>query len=239
MISTELAVLLLGGGLYLLDCVVLLGRGQGLLERATRGWRLRFGSSHFLIRGSPVVLLNPLTPGALALRTLAPFEPRPAGARRPAAVARLLKPLRPLALVQFVLVFVLVPATLVRWPAWPFLVALSLAFLNVALMLATAARRFRRAGLARQPLWSIGFNSIVCLPLSVNLYRRTALAAGIDGDAARLLRLLPRAYRSDARAQLVLQLGEAVQDAEEGSEAHGKLKGLAERLAAAGADERH
>lgn len=239
MVSTELAVLVLGGGLYLLDCVVFLGRGQGILERGGGRWRLLFGSRHFLIRGSPVVLLNPVTPGALALRTLALFESRAMDSRSPSSVARLLSPLRPLALVQFLLVFVLVPATMVRWPGWLFFVALSLSFLNVALMLTLVASRFRKAGLARRPLWSIGFNAIVCLPLSVNLYRRTALAVGIDGDAARLLRLLPPPARRDARSRLILQLGEAVQDAEEDSALHGRLKCLAERLAMAEANERH
>jgi len=240
MISTELAVLVLGGGLYLLDCVVLLGRGQGILERTGGGWRLWFGSRHFLIRGSPLVWLNPVTPGILALKTLPLFESGSTGLdKRPSRVVRLLRPLQPMALAQFLLVFVFVPVTMVRWPGWLFLVALALAFLNVGLMLAWLAWRFRKAGLARRPLWSIGFNSIVCLPLSVNLYRRAALAIHIDGDAARLLRLLAPSARADARSQLVLQLREAVQDADDDSAVHGKLRILLDRLVTAEANERH
>jgi len=239
MMSTELAVLLLVGGLYVMDCVVLLGRGQGLLERAGGGWRLRFGSRHFLIRGNPAVLLNPVTPGALALKTLPLFAPRASRLGRPSSIVRVLRPIRPLALVQFLLVFVLLPVAMLRFPGWPFLAALSLSFLNVALMLALAALRFRKAGLATRPLWSIGFNSIVCLPLSVNLYRSAALSVAIDGDAVRLLRLVPQPARRETQSRLVLQLREAAQDADEDSALCGKLESLLRRLVTAEVNERH
>lgn len=238
MISTELAVLLVGGGLYLLDCVVLLARGQGILVKAGGGWRLLFGSRHYVIKGSPVALLNPLTPAKLALKTLPLFRPPAPGSLKPSKVVRVLWPVQPLALAQFCLVFLFVPVTMYRYPGWPFLVALSLSYLNVLSMLTLVALRFRAAGLPRRPLWTLGFNCIVCVPLSVNFYRRAALAIDMSGDAARLLRLVSTPKRGDARARLILELREAAQDAEEDSLVHGKLTCLAQRLATAEADER-
>lgn len=213
--AIDLAFLAALFAIYLFDCAVLVQRGQVVLSRTGRRWRLATGTRHYLIKGRPIVFLNPLTPCAATLRSSPILEPSPAGSLRPSAVVRGLRRLPALALVQWVLVLAVLPVTLVRYPGWPLVIALLLAYCNVVSMLLILFRRYRRLGVARSPLVSLAFNALVCLPLSINLLRRAGLALPAAGGADRYLRLLPRSTRPGARRALLGQLEEALQDADE------------------------
>ncbi|HEX7385193.1 MAG TPA: hypothetical protein VF291_12835, partial [Burkholderiaceae bacterium] len=67
--------------IYLVDCVVLLERGQALWSSAG----LAFGSLHYQLGGKVVAALNPLTPFVAAYRTL-PLFSEDAGTKRSDAV---------------------------------------------------------------------------------------------------------------------------------------------------------
>ncbi|MGH8764455.1 MAG: hypothetical protein ACRET8_01950 [Burkholderiales bacterium] len=222
--STEALLIAAAAVLYLLDCVVLLERGQALWTRST----LSFGSNHYQVRGKAVALMNPFTPFVPLSRTLPLFS---AGfGMDPSGVPRILLPLAVPAAIQFLLVFVALPWCLYRAPGTPFAAVLSLAYLNVLLMLALVAWRFRRAGIPRRALFALGFGWIACLPLSVNSMRKAGLAFEIAMDAREALKDLPAHARAQASAALSAQVAEALQDLEEDDKRHRLLADLKREL---------
>ena len=202
--SAEATVIAVAVAIYLVDCIVLLERGQALWS----GNALSFGSQHYQMRGKVVALLNPLTPFIPVFRTLPLF----AGASNVKAVdaARALAPLAALGGLQLLLVLVALPYCLYRAPGWPFFAALVFAYLNALLMLVAIAWRYSRAGIARRPLVALGFGWLACLPLSINGVRKSGLTFDIDGDARKQIEIIPAEKREQARARLAAQIGEAM-----------------------------
>ena len=214
----------LAAALYLFDCVVLLERGQALLEATWSRIGLAFGSRHYQIRGKAVALLNPFTPFVPVARTLPLFAA--ASGPKVSTATHALTPLILPAAVQFVLVFVALPWCLYRAPGWPFFLALVLAYLNALAMLALTWWRFRAAGLARRPLIALGFAWLACLPLSVNCLRKAGLAFSVALDARRAIRFLPASEAQRARDELAAQIAEAMQDLDEGDAQRHRLADL-------------
>ena len=210
--------------LYLVDCVVLLERGQALWSRAA----LSFGSNHYQIRGKVVALLNPFTPFVPTFRTLPLFSN--ASAPKASVAVNAITLLAGAAVLQFVLVFVALPVCLYRAPGWPFFIALVLAYLNAILMLVAICWRFGKAGIARRPLIALGFAWLACLPLSVNCLRKAALTFDIGMDAQQVIRILPSGEKSLARLNLSSQIAEAMQELEESDEHHHRLAELSRQL---------
>lgn len=222
--SIEAAVTAVAAAIYLLDCVVLLERGQALWSRNA----LSFGSRHYQIRGKVVALLNPFTPFLAVLRT-SPLFAATAGPQASSAL-RALAPLVVPALLQFVLVFIALPWCLYRAPGWPFFLALLLAYVNAVAMLVAIWWRFRKRDLATRPLAALGFAWLACLPLSVNAQRKAGLAFDIAMDARQAIRALPAARQERARGDLAAQIAEALQELEEGDERHRRLAELKGQL---------
>ncbi len=219
----------LAAALYLFDCVLLLERGQALLESMWGRIGLSFGSRHYQVRGKTVALLNPFTPFVPVART-SPLFAVSSGAKVSIAI-RALTPLVLPAAAQFVLVFVALPYCLYRAPGWPFFLALVLAYLNALAMLALVWWRFRAAGLARRPLIALGFAWLACLPLSVNCLRKAGLAFSIALDARRAIRFLPAGERQRARDELAAQIAEAMHEVDENDELYRRLADLQRQLA--------
>jgi hypothetical protein len=227
---SEATVIAVAAAIYLLDCVVLLERGQAVLEAAWPSLRLAFGSKHYEIRGKAVALLNPLTPFFPAYRTLALFASSDAASIRPSKAIAATAPLATLGLAQFVLVFIALPVFLYRAPGWPFLIALLLAYVNASAMLGLLCWRFGRVGIGKRPLLSLGFGWLACLPLSVNCIRSAGLAIKLAVDSRRALRLVPAAARERARNDLAAQIAEALEETEEDDERHRRLAELRRNL---------
>ncbi len=227
---TEAAVIALAAALYLFDCVVLLERGQALVEAMWSRVGLAFGSTHYQIRGKAVALLNPFTPFVPVFRTLPLFSGSGVSAMRMSKAARAMKPISVLNLFQLLLVFAALPYCLYRAPGWPFLTALVLAYLNASAMLGCIWWRSRAAGLPGRPLMALGFAWLVCLPLSVNAVRKAGLAFDIAPDARRAIRFLPAGERQRARDDLAAQVAEAMHEVDEGDELYRRLADLRRQL---------
>ena len=221
---SEAAVIAVAAAIYLLDCVVLLERGQALWSRAA----ISFGSNHYQIRGKVVALLNPFTPFIPVFRTLPLFSK--SSFPKASVALHALAPLAGPAILQFLLVFVALPVCLYRAPGLPFFIALVLAYVNAMLMLAVIAWRFRKAGIARRPLIALGFAWLACLPLSVNCLRKAGLSFDIAMDARQAIRILPADEKSKARTDLAAQIAEAMQELEESDARHHRLADLRRQL---------
>ncbi len=214
----------LAAGLYLFDCVVLLERGQALWSPG----RLSFGSTHYQIRGKVVALLNPLKPFVPAFRTLPLFSA--ASNVKLSRAVQVLAPMAAMNLLQFAVVFVVLPYCLYRLPGWPFFISLVLAYTNAIGMLGFIWWRYRRAGLATRPLLALGFGWLACLPLSVNALRKAGLAFDISVDARRAIHFLPAGEWQRARGELAAQVAEAMHELEEDDRRHRRLAELRRQL---------
>ena len=210
--------------IYLIDCVVLLERGQALWSRSA----LSFGSNHYQIRGKVVALLNPLLPCVPVFRTLPLFSA--ASNVRLSSAVRSLRPVAAPGLLQFALVFAILPYCLYRAPGWPFFISLVLAYVNAIGMLGFIWWRFRKSGLATRPLLALGFGWLACLPLSVNALRKAGLAFDISVDARRAIRFLAAGERQRARDELAAQAAEAMHELEEDDQRHRRLAELRRQL---------
>lgn len=226
----DAAVIALAAALYLFDCVVLLERGQAVLEAMWSRVGLSFGSTHYQMRGKAVALLNPFTPFIPAFRTLPLFSGPDASNPGVAKAARALTPASALSLLQFLLIFVAMPYCLYRAPGWPFFLSLVLAYLNAIAMLGFIWWRYRGAGIATRPLIALGFAWLVCLPLSANALRKAGLAFDVAMDARHAIRLLPEHERERARSDLAAQVAEAMQELEESDQRHRRLADLRRQL---------
>ena len=222
--SAEATVIAVAAAIYLVDCVVLLERGQALWTRSG----LQFGSLHYQVRGRAVAVLNPLTPFLAAFRTLPLFSS--ASAVEPDDAARALAPLSALGGIQLLLVLAALPYCLYQAPGWPFFLALAAAYLNAVALLCLVWLRFRGARIATRPLVGLAFGWLVCLPLSVNALRKAALALEVAMDAREAIVRLPEGERERARGALAAQLAEAMQELEEGDEQRGRLAELRREL---------
>ncbi len=223
--SGEATLVAVAAAIYLIDCVVLLDRGQALWSRNA----LSFGSQHYQVRGKVVALFNPLTPFIPVFRTLPLFAA--ASNVKATEAARALGPLSALGGLQLLLVFVALPYCLYRAPGWPFFAALVLAYVNAIALLALIWWRLRGARIATHPLIGLGFGWLACLPLSVNALRKAGLAFDVAMDAREAILLLPERGRERARADLAAQVAEAMQELEENDERHHRLADLKRQLA--------
>jgi len=225
-VSPEAAVIAVAAALYLLDCAVLLERGQALWSSAG----LAFGSLHYQLRGRAVALLNPLTPFVATFRTLPLFSAAPGA--KPADAMSALSPLSVLALIQLLLILAVLPYCLLRAPGWPFFAALALAYANALALIGLLWWRLRRARIPARPLAGLVFGWLVCLPLSINALRKAALAFDIELDAREAIGLLPERDRERALAALAAQIAEAMTELDEKDELHDRLAALHRELRA-------
>jgi len=223
-VISEATVIAVAAAIYLLDCVVLLERGQALWSRNA----LSFGSQHYQMRGKVVALLNPFTPFIAVFRTLPLFSA--SSDLKISAARRVVSPLPALSLLQLLLAFAALPYCLYRAPGWPFFLFLVLTYVNTVVMLALLWWRFRKSKLATRPLLGLGFAWLVCLPLSVNAQRKAALAFDVGEDAREAIRSLPEPAQERARSDLAAQIAEALQELEESDERHGRLAELRRQL---------
>ena len=226
----EAALVALAAAIYLFDCIVLLERGQALIEAGWTRPALSFGSRHYQISGKAVALLNPFTPFVLAFRSLALFSSPAKESIKVSRAVSSMAPLATLAALQFLLVFAALPYCLYRAPGWPFLVALALAYLNAIAMLVFLFLNFRKNSIPARALAGLGFGWIVCLPLSVNCLRAAGVGVPLSVDATRALQFLPESEKSKARADLAAQVAEALQETEETDAQHARLAALARQL---------
>lgn len=228
MMIGEAALVALAAAIYLFDCIVLLERGQALLEAGWTRPAVSFGSRHYQISGKAVALLNPFTPFVLAFRSLALFSSPGKESVKVSSAVKAAAPLAALAAMQFLLIFVALPYCLYRAPGWPFLAALVLAYLNAIAMLVFLFFNFKKNSIPARPLAGLGFGWIVCLPLSVNCLRAAGLSVPLGVDAIRAMRFLRD--KQKARAELAAQVAEAMQETDETDSEHARLAELARQL---------
>jgi hypothetical protein len=201
MMHTELWLMLLAIGIYLLDSVALLDRNEAMLYRGLKGkWRVAFGLNSWKIRGKEPFIPNPFTPYAAAFRLRWNMEEagNTPGKANPLDDPAAFRGMGPFASGAAFGLMVLLPIGLFTGIVAHLAVfAIALVYCNVLALLLLMVKRRRELGLSQRQCAIIAFECLVCVPLGVNLVRNLARRRAVEEDlisaAARLLDLDQRA----------------------------------------------
>jgi hypothetical protein len=225
-ISTEALLALAIVAFYLKDSLLLLGPDEAVLVRGFGGrWRAGFGARGFKLAGREPYLAHPLTPHAPAyrLRWAMQAESAPFAGSGTAALEALpqLGRLAPFAWVSWLLLFVVIPGTvLARLGVTSTLAAVLLLYLNILVALGLVWRMRAPLGLAGRAYALLAFECLVCAPYSANLVRRVAAARPVQEDfTVAAARLLPAAALADVSRECLARIDEQLEAEAEGSAA--------------------
>jgi hypothetical protein len=227
----ERLLVALAWGLYLADALLLLRRDEFVVRR---GWRgslgLSFGAAGWRLSGrEPWLPLNPATELYLG-RWQVGDESREAVAA-PVALPPVPSALKALAWLQAAWQAVGLPLGLaLKGYALGLLVLLACAIALASLALALPVAK--RYGMDRAGRAKLAFESLVCLPLSINLVRKLTLRSGIALPLASALAQVPETARLQARRELLKRVQEQIDLEAEGSPRMGRLQAAATALRA-------
>ncbi len=210
--------------MYLVDCVLLIERGQGIF--ALNGSSAQFGTRNYVLGGRPIVVLNPLTPWRLAVKSRSILSDGSAHQIHMRHIAAL-QAIAILGSVQALLVLFVGPLSL-HFMSWWFLMgAVIVAYLlTVAMGISLWASR-HSLGLSTHAYFNIIMGALFCAPLSINMARKAALISTSKFEAMAIIcHHGPSENRDDARQALLGQLEEACLEAEDGSSRSDRVHGL-------------
>ena len=222
-------------GLYLYDSAVLLHINEGVMTPRRGGWRIGFGSSHFIVRGRQLDLPSPFLPHRPGFRLL--WDLRPAPLEGPGAWEarrRLFRPVAPLVCAMAAALFVLLPLGLFSVLGdWALLLGIAMLYGSIVGALAWLAMKRKPLGLGARRLATLAFELLACPPFAVNVVRRVALEMPLDADLVGAARVLQRPEDwAQTRAELIARLDEQIDAEDESSERSALLRESRRRLAA-------
>lgn len=215
-------------GLYLFDSAVLLHINEAVITpRRGGGWRLRFGSRHFTIRGLELYLPSPFLPHRPGFRLL--WESRPGPVDAPGtweARRRLFRPVAPLVWSMACALFVLLPLGLYSVLGdWALLLAIAMLYSGIGGALLWLGMKRKQLGLSARRLAILAFELLACPPFAVNVVRRVAAEMPLDADLVAAARALQRPEDWAAtRGELISRLDEQIDAEDENSERSALLK---------------
>jgi hypothetical protein len=217
MTPTELWLPIGAMAFYLYDSCCLLWQNELMFTRSRNRW-LVHGGTQLRLGGRRVFLPNPLLP----LRPQFQVRWSLSEARTDAAgdQAKLLRALRPVAVINQLQLLLLLALPLVAWTLGAGLTLLSLFALFYAFTLASLAFAWRRRGpfgLRTRAFWSLAVDALACAPFSINLTRKISMRHGIGGDPLLFAaRYLDPAARDTMRELISARVQEEHADADAG-----------------------
>jgi hypothetical protein len=216
-------------GLVLVDALLLLRRDEFVVRRSWRGSiGLSFGAAGWRLSGrEPWLPWSPSTEVYLGRWQVAEASRQPSLA--PLPLPHVPKPLKALVWLQALWLAVGLPLGLALkgYALGAFVLgAYALALASVAIALPAA----KRCGIDAAGRAKLAFESLVCLPLSINLVRKLTLRSRATWPLASVLAALPEAGRQQARRQLLARVQEQIDLEAEGSPRMGELQAAARAL---------
>lgn len=194
---------------YLQDSAILLYYDELVFFRTRRRWHASLGGLQW--RGRFLFLPNPLVPWR-PLRRVSWMETPPRKGnpgRRLRRVALLLRPMQLGVAVQAVLLFLMLPLLLWRFPHPLAMLSLLAAIYATGMLLALALwRRRERLGLDVRTVMWLAIDCIVCPPHAINIVRRLGLLLPLSADA---LALAGTSLGQPERRRLAVELTERIE----------------------------
>jgi hypothetical protein len=217
MTPTELWLPIGAMAFYLYDSCCLLWQNELMFTRSGNRW-LVDGGTQLRLAGRRVFLPNPLLP----LRPQFQVRWSLSEARSDDAddQTKLLRALRPVAVINQLQLLLLLALPLVAWTLGAGLTLLALFALFYAFTFTSLAISWRRRGpfgLRTRAFWSLAVDALACAPFSVNLTRKISMRHGIGGDPLLFAaRYLDPAARDTMRALISARVQEEHADADAG-----------------------
>lgn len=212
---------------YLYDSLLWLFGDELVLIRGARHWDCAAGSDWLLLRRR-LYLPNPFTPQRLLWRacwSTASHGGEPTDLAALAALQYRLRPLRVLVWVLLLLIVVALPLGVIGGATPLLLLALFAAIYLVALISVAWLWRHRsELGLSVRACRALSFDALACPPFAINLVRKIALRVAIRGEILTQARAVfePQAFER-LRAMLRRRVAEQLAVESAGSAAHTAL----------------
>jgi hypothetical protein len=181
---------------------------------------LDFGLIDFPIRGMFLALINPLTPfnpvfkskpllPSLAKKSTSKAQPL----HRLLFVRLSTNAMSMLLVCHGFLLFGFLPYLLLTGQTVQLLVGLAIAFASAGCVFAFSYAQVRALGLHNSAYWLLGFQSLICLPTSLNFPRKLALHTVSRSTAASLIGRIPARVRPAAARDLTIAIEFAAEGA--------------------------
>jgi hypothetical protein len=197
-------------GLYLFDSAALLYGNEVIFTLQSGRWKWS-GGSELILRGRRLYLPNPFTPQPLSLRACWSENRLDQVADNIAKIAALRRKLRPLGILDQLLLILLVfamPAVIEFLGTGPaLLVVFAACYLTVLVMIGLLYTQRAHLGLSTRQLLALSLDSVLCPPFAINLVRKIGLRQNLAGDAVVFAKEnLPPAAFSDLVAAICKRL---------------------------------
>ncbi|QOW24784.1 hypothetical protein [Lysobacter sp. H23M47] len=230
----ELTLVLAPVALYLHDSMMLMHYDEVAFLQTGTGWKTSIGADAPVLRRHPLIP-NPLTPARATFRlswlagNSADDKEHWAGVRHLVAA---LGSLKPACNTMLVLLFVVLPLLLWRYPHPLALLALLLLIYLCGSAIACQLWRYRRVfGLDGRTVIAWGFEALVCPPLAINMVRKICLRRSLQAHPIAAARqLCDPAGEAILRGQVNERLSTALSLNHEGDPQHGALLACRQRL---------
>jgi hypothetical protein len=218
---------------YLYDAVLMLWQNE-LVYTRTRGAWLVDGGSQIRLGARRLFLPNPLLPQRPQfLVRWTGNDPRAAEAEAEIP-GTLLRALRPIGVLNFAQMVLLIALPIALWADGAGLAALAVFALFYVLSIVALVFMFRRRvalGLSTRQCWLQALDAIACAPFAVNLTRRIALLHGLNGEPLRFAaRHFDAPTLAQARELVAARIHEELADPDATAQREQKLATVLARL---------
>lgn len=188
-IRADLLLIIIAAALYLIDTAQLLFANEILFVREAGRWRACLPRDQFMISRRFLFLPAPFMPDATFFRARWPRPETDSKSRSPDIRSQIdkdfkkLTPVKWLSVLLLPEIFLVLPAVYVFVPGYlaTFVVLLLIYHQALAMVLILFLKR-RSLGLDWSVAILLGFESLICVPYAINLYRKTAQKL-LPGDA--------------------------------------------------------
>ena len=177
--------------IYIIDSLVLLYANEAIIKSHEPGWRVDFGSRQAWVAGKRIYLLNPFTPSTAIYRahwkTAEQWPHADESALADwAAHCRLISRLDSRIVATAWVVLVILPAAMLLWGPFGFLVGAALSWLVVIALLIRFAACRRALDMGKGDFALLAFECLACPPCAVNLLRKLSLRFRMNIDLVAL-----------------------------------------------------
>jgi hypothetical protein len=217
------SVLAIAFAIYVGDSALLLFPNEAILSRSSsKRWTAWIASEKYRFAARYLFIPNPLTPHQPLFRLTWELAAAPSSSDLGEWSLNVSK-YRPLAsgiFVAAIMLFIGTPTMLVAAGYEGALCALVLAYLGVTWALSWLYAKRHEFGLSMRTLAGLAFESLVCLPCSVNLIRKVSQRATVAEDTVSACRRLLRPHDWDAACRcLIVRVDNAIDGEEVGTPA--------------------
>lgn len=174
--STDALLVLCAIGIYILDSSVTLYANEFVILESSGKWRAIFPSTRWRVLRKMLTILHPLTPNVLAFKGYWATNGYDTHEEDIDGFIAAMKPLRIMAIISFILVFLCIPIAIFLLRDDVLILALIIVlYLNALISLIIVWMNRRALHISNRFFFKLTIDSFLCIPLVINLARKISL----------------------------------------------------------------